>query len=144
MKIRTFTSARIPYRLAVHPCPSEPGRWQLTKLDADESPVGHTTWATESHAVKSALGRRVRGQAAVGTLSYVEEVASDPYTAIGWLEYLRREGREDFSTDDFLRYFADSDAFDEPGAVILLWNSAGGLLWSWNTLEGRWEVSTRP
>jgi len=127
MKPRTFTSHASNYVLVLHESAREPGRYQLTKM-RDGQPVSHTTWDRPELAEKSARGVRVRGQPAAGLTSYVEEVAPEPLSALGWVEDLRRRGFSAFSWDAFRQYFA---GLPEADAVALLW-SAVGRLWRWD------------
>jgi hypothetical protein len=66
-----IVSPKHPWFFVVHPSSSEPGRWQLTRMDADgKTPTGHTTWNTQEEAVSSACGVWIRSQAPVGDRSF--------------------------------------------------------------------------
>lgn len=58
--MRVFRSVHRAYYFAVHPCASDPGRVQATKMDSD-GPIGHVVFDDECSAVQSVMGTFVSG-----------------------------------------------------------------------------------
>lgn len=62
-------------QLVIHPSAKEKGKWQVTQLDAEQSPVGHALFSDRDDAIRYATGASTtKGEPPFGTADWSTEV----------------------------------------------------------------------